>query len=295
MIARKEVWNYTDGGHVWVGIYKNSQNMLHWHYDCELIQVKEGSIDVYCDRRKYTLTKGQSLFIDSGQVHYMHAHTADTLLYTVVFNDLLLKPFAEKVRLSTPKLYGQYPVEQLYNVLKRVLSDKKSFYTTEAACEVTKLMIDIFRNEHLIRRSSVDSTAQAFKSLLQDIGEKFRYYTFDDAVAFMGMSEAYFSRYFRSMAGITFSQYLNYVRTERAVELIQSNRSFSATEIADECGFGTIRNFNRIFKELTGYSPKQIPQDFLMQSDIPSVSDAAFRPTLGGCDLYESPAPPPKE
>ena len=293
MIARKEIWNYLDNGQVWAGIYKNSQNMLHWHYDCELVQVKEGAIDVYCDRRKYTLTKGQSLFIDSGQVHYMHAHTTDTLLYTIVFDDVLLRPFAEKIRLSSPKLYGNYPVDELYTTLKHILSDKKTFYTTEASCEVTKMMIWIFRNERLIKRSSVDSTAQAFKSLLEEISEKYRYYTFDDAVSFMGMSDAYFSRYFRSMAGVTFSQYLNFVRTERAVEMIQANRSVPVTEISDQCGFGTIRNFNRIFKELTGFPPSQIPQDFLLKQEFIPASDSAFHPTLGDCDLYESPTPPP--
>ena len=36
----------------------------------------------------------------------------------------------------------------------------------------------------------------------------------------MNVSAAYFSRYFKESTGISFSAYLNYVRTEKAIALI---------------------------------------------------------------------------
>ena len=71
----------------------------------------------------------------------------------------------------------------------------------------------------------------------------------------MGFSEAYFSKFFKKIAGMTFSQYLNRVKVEEAVRLLRENKGLPVTEIAFRCGFNTIRNFNRIFKEVTGCTP----------------------------------------
>ena len=63
---------------------------------------------------------------------------------------------------------------------------------------------------------------------------------------------------------MTFSQYLNAVRLEHAIELLKNNTEHLAiTEIAAKCGFDTIRHFNRVFKDITGMSPRQMPSDYV--------------------------------
>ena len=118
--------------------------------------------------------------------------------------------------------------------------------------------------------------------------ERYAEYTFEDAVRFMGMSDAYFSRYFKAMAGTTFSQYLNYVRTDNAVRLLLSGEDLTMTEIAEQCGFATIRNFNRIFREFTGFSPSRLPKDYVLSDRFSYPSEKAFNPTLYDCELIES-------
>ena len=60
------------------------------------------------------------------------------------------------------------------------------------------------------------------------------------------------------------------------------------TEIASRCGFATIRNFNRIFKEFTGYTPKALPQDYIMKDSITSINENSINPTFAECVLLES-------
>ena len=50
MLAKREIWKYPEEAHVWVGKYRNSHNLLHWHYDCEFVYVERGSIDVFCEK-----------------------------------------------------------------------------------------------------------------------------------------------------------------------------------------------------------------------------------------------------
>ena len=92
----------------------------------------------------------------------------------------------------------------------------------------------------------------SLKNLLYDIDENVENYSFEKAVSYMHMSDAYFSRFFKKISGMTFSQYLNHIRVNKAIDLIRSGEQ-SMTEISRLCGFDTIRNFNRVFRQITGY------------------------------------------
>ncbi len=288
MLAKRQVWNYTDKTKVWAGKYRNSHNLLHWHYDCELIYVERGSIDVFCEKHTHTLSEGQALFISSGQMHYQRANDPETVLCVVIFDYNLIEPLLGKMQLESPLLKNSYNFPAFYQSLLSVLKKKKPLFGAEAICRTAQFMIEIFRGEQLVLKQEQDKTAEAFKRLLERIEESYRDYTFPDAVNFMGMSEAYFSRYFKGATGTTFSQYLNYVRVNNAVRLLQNTHDTPMTEIADLCGFATIRNFNRIFKELTGFSPSRLPRGYALDDKFSFPSDKAFNPTLYDCEMIES-------
>ena len=287
MIARREIWHYPEEAKVWAGKYRNSHNLLHWHYDCEFIYVERGAVDVFCEKKKHTLEEGETLFTDSGQMHYQRAARPDTVLIVIVFDSDIVHSFMGKYQLASPKLYHRYPIPAYYARLRAALLEKKPFFGEEAKCIVTEMMLEVFRGEQLVHRLASDRTEETFKKLLEDVRDRYAEYTFTDAVSFMGMSDAYFSRYFRAMTGTTFSQYLNFVRTENAVRLLTEGK-MTMTEIAEACGFATIRNFNRIFREFTGTSPSRLPKDFVLGDRFLYPSEAAFSPTLLDCELIES-------
>ena len=288
MIAKREIWKYPDKVKVWVGKYRNSHNLLHWHHDCELVYVENGIIDIFCDKRMHTLTRGELLYIDSGQVHYMQAHDPETALITIIFNYSILRPYIGNLRLASPKLKGSYPIPQFYREIRDLLFHKPPFFEVEAVGKIISLMASIFRGEELVPHETADKTTERFIALLEDISDKCDQYNFEKGVSFMNVSAAYFSRYFKESTGISFSAYLNYVRTEKAIALINGENKFTMTEIADKCGFGTIRNFNRIFRNLTGCSPSSIPKDYVLNSNFVYPSDSAFVPTFHDCELLES-------
>jgi AraC-like DNA-binding protein len=68
------------------------------------------------------------------------------------------------------------------------------------------------------------------------------------------LSKCYFSRYFKAQTGETFHRYLARIRVMYAEkDLTDSDKP--VTDIAYDCGFGSIKTFNRIFKTFTGVSP----------------------------------------
>lgn len=286
MIAKREIWNYPETGKVWVGKYRNSHNLLHWHSDCELLYVEKGGIDIFCDKRRHTLAVGEGLFVASGQMHSMRARTQDTILIVIIFDNEIIRPYFGGITLSSPRLEGRYPIAETYMRIRNCLSGKSPFFGAEAAREILGLLLEIYRNERLSQHTETKS-AQSLRMLLEHINEKYEYFTFQDAVSFMAMSPAYFSRYFHEATGSSFSQYLNYVKTDHAIGFLRESE-LSVTEIALKCGFGTIRNFNRVFKNLTGYPPKKLPRDYVLDDRLSYPSDTSFNPTLFDCELIES-------
>jgi AraC-like DNA-binding protein len=76
-----------------------------------------------------------------------------------------------------------------------------------------------------------------------------------NAAALAGMTPTAFSRFFRKNIGKTFENYVNDVRIGQVcIELRESKKSI--TEIAFACGFQSLVNFNRRFRERLGTTPK---------------------------------------
>jgi AraC-like DNA-binding protein len=75
----------------------------------------------------------------------------------------------------------------------------------------------------------------------------------------LGLSSGTFSRFFRKMAQQTFVDYRNGLRVREACRLLEES-DLPVTEIAYECGFNNLANFNRRFRAEKGMSPRYYRQ-----------------------------------
>ena len=71
-----------------------------------------------------------------------------------------------------------------------------------------------------------------------------------------GVSPNYLSRLFKEETGINFVDWLNKLRIEKAVQLME-NSTMKIYEIAEKVGFSNYKYFSSIFKKITGHTPKQ--------------------------------------
>jgi AraC-like DNA-binding protein len=79
----------------------------------------------------------------------------------------------------------------------------------------------------------------------------------EDAARAASLSPSYFSRVFSKTVGASFRSFLNGIRLERAVELM-SGTDARLADIALECGFESVRSFNRSFQALRGTTPSEL-------------------------------------
>ena len=78
--------------------------------------------------------------------------------------------------------------------------------------------------------------------------------TLDTIANLFYISPCYFSRTFKKLCGISFTEYLSNVRVKEARKLLYKT-DMNITRVAESVGFGSNAHFDRVFKSLTGMSP----------------------------------------
>ena len=291
MSQKKELWQYNENERVWVGKYQNSQNISHWHDECEVVYVCKGKLDILIDKTKYSLKENDSFFIESKKIHSMNAINKNTIVMIFIFSYDLVKNIMDQYELLSPILTHNYNLPDKYNILLDELVNKHNLFQIKTQTIIQDFIIEVIRNEKVINKKKTKKMDEKLLLLLNDMDEKYQYYTMNDAANFMGMNTSYFSRFFHNNIGISFSKYLNCIKVENAVNLINSNHNFQMTEIAITCGFQTIRNFNRIMKIYTGYTPSTIPSNYVFNGLIIRENGEFSNPTLSDCKLIEYSSP----
>lgn len=98
-------------------------------------------------------------------------------------------------------------------------------------------------------------TAAHYKRVLDLISEKFgKPITVEDMAQQAGLSEAHFSRLFRSVIGYSPYKFLMRFRVERAEKMMR-DPSTSLISVALSCGFADQPHLTRIFKQHRGVTP----------------------------------------
>ena len=75
------------------------------------------------------------------------------------------------------------------------------------------------------------------------------------------LTTAAFCRYFKRMTRLTFTQFVNHYRIDKAKKLLR--RDNNVTETCFQCGFESISYFNKVFKKITTENPLAFKKRFV--------------------------------
>lgn len=285
MLAKFEKRAYAGNEHVWVGKYRNLHNISHWHMEHELIACREGSAQVMLDDTMFNITQQQCIFCHSGCVHYISA-SPDSLLLVCLFDEKMYDPITSPFALENPVFEDRYGILPKLSEIRHELQNQPIFFECRTEAMIGEILVDVFRGEPLRKAQwQFSDVITRYKQLLNHIDLEYEHITYQNAVQFMNMSDAYFSRYFKRQAGMTFSQYLNVVRIEKAVQLLDSAPTMKITDVMLRCGFNTIRSFNRVFREVTGFTPTTLPPGYVLNTRSVPTIQGSFDPTLSDAEL----------
>ncbi|NQX59476.1 AraC family transcriptional regulator [Paenibacillus qinlingensis] len=262
---------------------------LHIHEYTQIAYVLKGVCNHQLRGKSLNVSRGDMFIITPGVEHSLSAIQDQE--FEVVLIDFLpylvreqLKPFSDTLQpllqnadeqpeissLPQPWLHisksKQLLVEQLLQDIQDEFEHREAGYEFAICTSLVKLLIIMDREYRRARRKQrVQST-----SMSQHPIEEVKRYIHDnysqdiplEQGAFLAnMAPAYFSTVFKKETGQNFVDYVNEVRIERAMELIQRNMH-TITQIGFQVGFHHLSHFIRTFKKRTGITPTEYKKTF---------------------------------
>lgn len=122
----------------------------------------------------------------------------------------------------------------------------------------TRIAQVIGQYSHLFADLSKEDFSPTVKKLVRYINKNYsREISLSQLSVYNGLSENSICNLFKKELGITFLDYLYELRLKRAMELLLADNSPTVREIALKIGYSSERQFFRVFKNRTGYTPQQ--------------------------------------
>lgn len=222
----------------------------HLHNSFEFITVTDGSMDVTVDGRCYHLKKGESVLVFPNQVHSLQSTQSRHML--VIFSTELVKAFSSKI------IY-KIPVDNKFNppdyVIKAIDATGDDATTVEKKGIYYSLCAYFDKNATYTNRKNDDKNLlyTIFKYVEDNNGKNCDLKSIEQTT---GFSYSYISRYFKKIVGVSYNSYLNNYRISKACYILE-NSDCTVLTCAFECGYESLRSFNRNFMEITGMTPSQ--------------------------------------
>lgn len=142
---------------------------------------------------------------------------------------------------------GFASILQLLRILEILASTKEYHYISSIHYE------DSF-NQH-----ETDRLNKVYEYVFQNFRKRV---SLEEIAELLHMTPTSFSRYFAMKNNKPFSRFVTEIRIKHACEMLTETDA-SIAEICYECGFNTLSNFNRQFKEVTLKTPTHYKKEFM--------------------------------
>ncbi|OPJ64912.1 AraC family transcriptional regulator [Clostridium oryzae] len=247
----------------------------HWHEAVEVVYALTDGLKAGVNNEIYTLNKKDILLISSGDVHYFPPQPLQfnriILFFEAAFFEAFTSIMKDKRFTMLLRANTNFPaatsVESLHDALETQIlqimeeyQNKKQGYKLALKARLSDILVLLMRYaprevystyEKNRQLSRLERLEQVFSFVEKNFDKNI---TLEEISAVANYSVYHFTRFFKEATGMTFNQYVNNFRISKAAEyLISSNDSI--IEIAFKSGFGSIKNFNRVFKDAKGCSP----------------------------------------
>lgn len=271
MYNKYEFIKHINGTHLST-FFVNVNNVLyHWHSAIELLLVIEGSVVVTTARKQYLLKKEEILIINRNEIHSLTKTEEPNAILVVQFEPILCKnyyPKLQKIRFMDRHIKKDTETKYRTDIKKCLTEIAMDYYNKEEAyhlklmstlhmliyhmvsqipfetVEDNKLLSEEKKLERLNRIISYIQENYAQKISLNYIAQK------------ENLDMHYLSHFIKENLGISFQQYINKVRLEKAVSLLMKT-NMSKLDICIESGFSDYRYLSNMFKKEYGCTPAQ--------------------------------------
>lgn len=223
--------------------------MFHPHG--ELVYVIEGSLPVTVDGQSHTLQAGELAILFPYLTH-SYESAPDSNVIILLF-DPASTAFDNTLLTKKPSCF--YTEGQaFYPMLDRAVTMYRRGRIKTAMAYLNAVIGEFLEVMPLVDATAAgDATTQLLSYCADHYCEDISVKSIAEALY---ISQSYVSKIFSQKLGYSFREYINTLRVHKAQTLLK-NTDLQILQIIAECGFQNQSSFNRVFRELSGSSPRQ--------------------------------------
>lgn len=243
----------------------------HFHECHELYYLIEGSVYYCIDDEKYTINAGEVVFLPMDISHKTRPNSQESYkCISLYVSPDYVKKFLDKTsdlhdffyKLNIIKLNsrGRTVVEFILNKMLNEYNKKSELNESYINAYLTTLFLTL--NDYSCSQST--NEVQLNKSISPVVMNITKYINthFSDEITLSSLAQefylhpSYISNLIKKNLGVTFVEYLNRVRIQKSLKLLQTTER-KIEDIAGMCGFNSGSHYTKVFVSYWGTPPSQ--------------------------------------
>lgn len=251
--------------------YPGYRALCHWHEDLEFICVLDGEMNFYIDGKTVLLKSGDSLMINSSQLHYGFSNKKrECYFYCIVLHPSLLttnkflyqkyiKPIIENTEIEYMLFQQDEQVSAILQKMYMLKTLPSTTYELDVISQFHTLWSIIFEIGTTKYQNSLEQENDELQIQRQMVSFIYQNYgssiTLQDIADTGKVCRSKCCKIFNKYMGQTPIDFLNAYRLETSLHLLETT-DFSITEICTSCGFNHMSYFSKQFHQKYGCTPR---------------------------------------
>lgn len=248
----------------------------HWHEQMQLLYFKKGAAAIHCNGESHKLAPNDILIINSNEIHYGTNFSTDTLYYIlkIDFRELFYQkklydkiPYIEALLenrlLFQYKIHNDVVLNRLIEVILKEIENPIIGSEIEIQANLFHIAAHLLRHyqQKVLPINHALQNADKLRAALSYLETHYQEnISLDFLAAIAVMSPQHFCRLFKKLTGRRPMDYINFLRVNKAVFLL-NDKKLNVSEIAAVVGFNDINYFSRVFKKYQMVSPTQFQKN----------------------------------
>ena len=231
----------------------------HLHEAIEIIYVTDGTVELGVGQELYHMEKGDFAIVFPNVIHHYQVFGKGKNKAIYLFLEPYLTPvFFEELQKYSPK----YPIIKKEKLHMDIVNSVNALVKLEGCSSMIIqahgqiILAHVFSDMEMVDKDTIGGEDIIY-CVVEYVAKNFREEISLDKMAFdLGVSKYVLSRLFAKIFHCNFNKYVNNVRLNYAVTVLE-NTYETITNICLDAGFESQRTFNRVFKERYKITPRE--------------------------------------
>lgn len=232
----------------------------NWHENVEILLFLEGNGTVYLENAPLDFSPGDICVIDSGELHRVESGECGKCVYYCLIVDSV---FCERQGLAHVDVRFQKRIRdeglaEKYNEIAEAFRLGDEYRVPALKGAVLSFMVHLLREYAEEGKRSTERENEAVRTAIRHIRTHYAEpLDVDTLASLVGLSKFHFLREFKRVTGQTVVTYINNLRVERAVRMLDAGGT-TVSAVAAACGFASHAYFSKTFYRLRGVRPSAL-------------------------------------